>query len=108
MLSHQMVSVFIFSFAEQVSVGDEVLIYKTDNLTTTKVIGITSFMMQGTNLSQSFLYSPVLSNCFISSVENLFLQSIPCARAYQDFKSKRPNNNVFSYSRCLCSINYRW
>ena len=41
--------IIFFRYADQVAVGDEVLVLENDDLTPTKVINVSSFNMQGTH-----------------------------------------------------------
>ena len=41
--------IIFFRYADQVAIGDEVLVLENDDLTPTKVINVSSFNMQGTH-----------------------------------------------------------
>ena len=43
-------TIFLFSYADEVSVGDEVMALRNDNLIVAKVINISSLFMQGNKI----------------------------------------------------------
>ena len=42
---------FLFRFADQIAIGDEILVYRKDELVPTKVLKISSLLMKGTKVS---------------------------------------------------------